>query len=70
MPISDELRALILERSSSRIIRKVAVQQGMNSLRDDGWRLIAEGRTTVEEVLRVTKDEEVAVGSSPVGATV
>ena len=57
MPITDEIRALILERTSSRVIRKVAVEQGMKSLREDGWRLIREGRTTVDEVLRMTKDE-------------
>jgi hypothetical protein len=62
MPVSDEIRALILERASSRVIRKVAIQQGMNSLRNDGWRLIREGRTTPEEVLRMTKNEEVTVG--------
>jgi hypothetical protein len=33
----------------------------MKSLRQDGWRLVREGRTTVEEVLRVTKDEHVNV---------
>ncbi len=64
MPISDEIRALILERASSRVIRKVALAQGMSSLRGDGWRLIGEGRTTPEEVLRLTKDEETAVGSA------
>jgi type II secretion system protein E len=58
MPITDEIRALILEHASSREIRKVAVQQGMHSLREDGWRLIREGRTTPEEVLRLTKNEE------------
>jgi general secretion pathway protein E/type IV pilus assembly protein PilB len=62
MPISDEIRALILQRSSSREIRKIAIAQGMKSLRDDGWRLIAEGRTTAQEVLSITKDEERAVG--------
>jgi type II secretory ATPase GspE/PulE/Tfp pilus assembly ATPase PilB-like protein len=46
MPITDEIRALILERTSSREIRKLAVRQGMSSLRQDGWRLIGEGRTT------------------------
>jgi len=35
----------------------------MSSLRNDGWRLVGEGRTTAEEVLRVTKDEDVAVGA-------
>jgi type II secretory ATPase GspE/PulE/Tfp pilus assembly ATPase PilB-like protein len=62
MPITDEVRTLILARASSREIRKVAVQQGMTSLRDDGWRLICEGRTTPEEVLRVTKDEDITAG--------
>ena len=50
MPITDEIRALILERSSSRVIRKLAISQGLKSLREDGWRLIGEGKTTVEEV--------------------
>lgn len=67
MPITDEIRALILERSSSRVIRKVAVEQGMKSLREDGWRLIREGRTTVDEVLRMTKDETSAVGAVELG---
>jgi hypothetical protein len=30
----------------------------MTSLRTDGWRIIREGRTTVDEVMRNTKDEE------------
>jgi general secretion pathway protein E/type IV pilus assembly protein PilB len=62
MPVTDEVRALVLERASSREIRKVAMRQGMNSLRADGWRLIREGKTTPEEVLRMTKDEDIAVG--------
>ena len=68
MPISDDMRALIQERSSSRDLRKVAVKQGMSSLREDGWRLIREGKTTPEEVLRMTKDEDYAVGSSELTA--
>ncbi len=63
MPLTDEIRALILERASSREIRKTAIQQGMNSLRDDGWRMIRDGRTTPEEVLRMTKDENLAAGA-------
>jgi type II secretion system protein E len=64
MPISDEIRGLILEHSSSRDIRKVALKQGMNSLRDDGWRLIGEGKTTVDEVVRLTKNEELTIGTT------
>ncbi len=57
MPITDSIRAMILERTSAGEIRKVAAAQGMRSLREDGWRLVGDGRTTVEEVLRVTKEE-------------
>jgi general secretion pathway protein E/type IV pilus assembly protein PilB len=60
MPITDELRAHITENASSQVIRRTAIAQGMNSLRQDGWRLIQAGLTTVEEVLRVTKDERAA----------
>jgi general secretion pathway protein E/type IV pilus assembly protein PilB len=64
MPISDEIRALVLERASSRVVRKIAVKQGMSSLREDGWRLIREGKTTPEEVLRMTKDEDLVIGAA------
>jgi general secretion pathway protein E len=68
MPISDEIRRLILERASSRDIRKMAIEQDMKSLREDGWRMIREGRTTPEEVLRMTKDEELTVGAAEMAA--
>lgn len=58
MPISDEIRTQVLHRSPSHEIRKVAMKQGMSSLRQDGWRFVREGRTTVDEVMRNTKDEE------------
>ena len=57
MLVTPDIRAMILERTSAGEIRKVAANQGMMSLREDGWRLVRSGRTTVEEVLRVTKDE-------------
>ena len=60
MVLTEEIRALILSRAPSGEIRKVAVHQGMASLRHDGWRIIAEGRTTPEEVLRATKEESTA----------
>jgi type II secretion system protein E len=63
MPVSDEIRALILRHASSREIRKIAIEQDMCSLREDGWRLIREGRTTPDEVLRMTKDEASVVGA-------
>ena len=57
MSVTDDIRALILERASSGEVRKTAQQRGMMGLREDAWRLVMDGRTTVEEVLRVTKDE-------------
>lgn len=57
MHVSDNIRNLIIERVSSREIRNQATKEGMKSLREDGWRLVSEGITTVEEVIRVTKDE-------------
>ena len=57
MAITDDLRSLILQRSPAHEMRKVATAQGMRSLREDGWRLVREGKTTVNEVLQNTKDE-------------
>jgi len=57
MLVTATIRGMILERASAGQIRKVAAQEGMKSLREDGWRLVRSGRTTLEEVLRVTKDE-------------
>lgn len=60
MAVTDEIRSLILHRAPSHELRNVAVRQGMRSLREDAWRIVAEGRTTIEEVIRNTKDEEAA----------
>jgi len=57
MVISDEIRSRILENTSAPELRKLAAKQGMRSLRDDGFRHLRDGRTTIEEILRVTKDD-------------
>jgi len=57
MMVTDEIRSMILESASAQELRKVASRQGMKSLRDDGFRQLHSGRTTVQEILRVTKDE-------------
>jgi general secretion pathway protein E/type IV pilus assembly protein PilB len=69
MIVTEEIRAMILERASSGEIRKVAQAQGMHSLRDDGWRHVIAGTTTIEEVLRSTKDESYSAGPAPSGGT-
>jgi hypothetical protein len=57
MMVTNEIRSLILENTSAQELRKVASRQGMRSLRDDGFRQLHSGRTTVQEILRVTKDD-------------
>jgi general secretion pathway protein E/type IV pilus assembly protein PilB len=57
MMVTNEIRSLILENTSAQELRKVAARQGMRSLRDDGFRQLHSGRTTVQEILRVTKDD-------------
>ncbi len=52
--IDDEIRKLILAHASTQEIRERAIQLGMTTLRQDGWRKILEGITTVEEIIRVT----------------
>jgi len=59
MRVSETVRTLILQRASAREIRMAAAAEGLKSLREDGWRLLGEGLTTVGEVLRVTRDERV-----------
>ena len=58
MVVDDVIRALIIEKSSSHIIREKAREAGMTTLREDGWKKVIEGITTPEEVLRVTLSNE------------
>jgi len=53
--MSDGLRAALLASPESAALRSRAVHEGMLTLRDDGRRLIREGVTTPEEILRVTR---------------
>jgi general secretion pathway protein E/type IV pilus assembly protein PilB len=61
MPVTEGVRAMILRRASGGEIRRQTGREGMRTLRDDGWRHVIEGHTTVDEVLRVTKDERAEV---------
>jgi type IV pilus assembly protein PilB len=54
MPISEDLRGLILRNAPTAEIREVALAQGMKTLRQNALQKVIDGVTTVEEVLRVT----------------
>jgi general secretion pathway protein E/type IV pilus assembly protein PilB len=60
MDTDEDIRQLILKSASSDQIRDTARRAGMRTLAEDGWRLVARGITTVEEVLSVTTAKEVA----------
>jgi type IV pilus assembly protein PilB len=54
LPMSDEIRSLVMSHASTDEIRKRAIAAGMVTLRESGLRKVREGSTTIEEVLRVT----------------
>ncbi|MEA2446039.1 MAG: type pilus assembly protein PilB [Thermoleophilales bacterium] len=54
MTLSDEIRALTIDRASADVIRATAVQQGMRLLRDDGLEKVRMGVTSIAEVARVS----------------
>ena len=57
LAVNTQICKVIIERADAGTIRKMAVQQGMRLLRDDGWDKVRQGTTTLAEVLRVTREE-------------
>ena len=55
--ITDPIREMINQRAPSVVLRQKAIELGMVTLRQDGLRSIFDGDTTIEEVLRATKEE-------------
>ncbi len=60
MDTNVEIRQLILQNTSADKLRDAALRNGMRTLAEDGWRLVRQGATTVEEVLSVTTAKEVS----------
>ncbi|UCF18639.1 MAG: type II/IV secretion system protein [Gemmatimonadota bacterium] len=52
--VDESIREEVLRRRGASSIRRLAMEKGMRPLRADGWRQVALGVTTPEEVLRVT----------------
>jgi general secretion pathway protein E len=55
--IDDAVGPLILRKADSQTIKRVAWEQGMDTLRDDGARKVLAGLTSVEEVLAATQED-------------
>ncbi len=56
--LTDRLRPLVVSRSSSNEMKTIALKQGMRTLRQDGWDKVLRGVTTLEEVVRVSEEDE------------
>ncbi|MBL8794213.1 MAG: type II secretion system ATPase GspE [Planctomycetia bacterium] len=54
MITGEAIREMCVQRMNASAIRKQALQEGMITLRRDGWRKVLQGMTTIEEVARVT----------------
>jgi general secretion pathway protein E len=56
LALSDAIRRLVLNHAEVREIQRVAMEEGMRTMYQDGLLKALDGSTTVEEVLRVTRD--------------
>ncbi len=56
MEVNDEVRKLIMTDADATVLTRAARKNGMRNLREDGWRKVRDGVTTVQEVLRVTQE--------------
>ena len=57
LPMTDELRSLVMRHANSQELRAAAVKDGMESMFENGLRKVVAGVTTIEEVLRVTRED-------------
>ena len=57
--VTEPLRKMIMQKRDGGELKQCAIVEGMETLRLDGWRRVAQGKTTIEEVVRVTQTDEV-----------
>ena len=55
--VTEAVRPRILQRAAASTIAQCAIENGMRTLRTDGWNKVLAGQTTIEEVLRVTRED-------------
>ncbi|WP_267927600.1 GspE/PulE family protein [Desulfolithobacter dissulfuricans] len=57
-PMSEQLKKLVADRATDARLRQVAIGEGMTTLREDAWRKVRRGVTTLEEAIRVTGEQQ------------
>ena len=56
LQLNNEIKKAIVDRKPASDIKDIAIKYGMSTMIDDGIRKVVQGLTTIEEVLRVTKE--------------
>jgi general secretion pathway protein E/type IV pilus assembly protein PilB len=56
--LTEGMRRLVISKATGNELKQRATLDGMETLRQDGWRRVGLGQTTVEEVVRVTQSDE------------
>lgn len=56
LPMTDPIRKLIMSHEEAGVIQKLAIEEGMRTMYEDGLAKVVEGVTTLEEVMRVTTE--------------
>ena len=56
MILNDQIRELVMSNARLNLIKQAAVKKNMNTLFEDGMKKVLAGKTTIQEVLRVTQD--------------
>jgi len=56
--ITEALKALIVERRPANVLKKQAIADGLRTIREDGFIKVKAGVTTIDEVMRVTMEDE------------
>lgn len=60
LPFTSDIREMTAQRASPGAIRRKACEAGMKTLAQAGWIRVRQGKTTIEEVLRVAAEGDVA----------
>jgi general secretion pathway protein E len=56
LTVDDAIRRLVLRHAEANELQRAAIEHGMRTMYDDGMTKALAGETTVEEVLKVTRD--------------
>ncbi len=70
LTVDADIKELIVKKAPSDQIKRLAIQRGMRTLRQDGWHKVLSGSTTPEEVMKVAQAEEELSAPAAAGAHV